>query len=290
MSSEKGSSQIPKKPNISQSFLKDYDDFYDLNKMACGLYIFKKYYQKLPIPQSDVQKLGTYFEYVCTGYHHQDSLPPEPEKVYKGTAKEKLAADYERAEASAMLYKKIIEKYNIKIISYGEYLYHNELSGILDIRAEWEGKEVLIDIKYTGLFDDKFSPYGWATESLIDRPNLTIQPVHYKYLNGLIKGNRDIPFYFFVFHAKDSEKAKIIHINVDDSAIERHALMIDKVKSTRDVHYAKYEQYATDMAINYGRTADLVARPKLSRCIDCPFYQSCDKRAEVPLIEEVQIF
>lgn len=278
------------KPNISQSLLKDYDDFYDLNKMSCGLYLFKKYYQKLPIPQSDVQRLGTYFEYKCTNYVNKNSPIPLPDKVYVGTAKEKLAADYERAEQSAKLYHRIIEKYGIKILSVGEYMYIDEMSGILDIRAEWDGVECLIDIKYTGLFDDKFSPYGWATDSLIDRPNLTIQPIHYKYMNGKINNNPDIPFYFFIFHAKDSDKAKIIHINVDEIAIERHEMMIEKFRGIRDKHYEKYDQYASDMQISYDRTADLVARPKLTRCLDCPYHSGCDKKIDVPQIEEVQIF
>jgi len=67
-------------------------------------------------------------------------------------------------------------------------------------------------------------------------------------------------------------------------------MMIEKIRATRDRHYEKYEQYANNMEINYERTADLVARPKLTRCIDCPFYDNCDKRIEVPLIEEIQIF
>jgi hypothetical protein len=283
---------LPKKtkPNISQSLLKDYDDFFDLNKMSCGLYLFKKYYQKLPISQSDVQRLGTYFEYKCTNYVNANSEIPQPDFVYKGTPKQKLATDYERAEQSAQLYKRIIEKYDIKIISTGEYLYHEEMSGILDIRAEWNGIECLIDIKYTGLFDDKFSPFGWATDSLIDRPNLTIQPIHYKYLNGKIKNNPNIPFYFFIFHSKDSDKAKIIHVNVDEIALDRHEMMIDKFRAIRDKHFDKYDQYAADMAISYDRTADLVARPKLTRCLDCPYYSNCDKKVDVPHIEEIQIY
>jgi hypothetical protein len=280
----------PKKPNVSQSLLKDYDEFYDLNKLSCGLYLFKKYYQKIPIPQSDVQRLGTYFEYRCTGVVPNGGDIPEPDKVYKGTAKEKLSADYERAEASAALYRKVIERYGIKVLSVGEYLYHDEMSGVLDIRADWGGMECIIDIKYTGLFDDKFSPYGWATDSLIDRPNITIQAVHYKYLINRIEGKPNIPFYFFVFSSKDSDKAKIIHVNVDESALERHEMMIERMRQTRDKHFEKFDQYVSNMEVNYERTADLVARPKLSRCLDCPYFEGCEKKIDVPLVEEIQIF
>jgi hypothetical protein len=31
----------------------------------------------------------------------------------------------------------------------------------------------------------------------------------------------------------------------------------------------------------------LEARPNYTRCMECPFNSECDKRAEVPLIEEI---
>lgn len=262
------------KPRLSQSLLKDYVDYYDPNTNGCGLYLWKKSFEKQPIPPSDTQKLGIYFEYLCTGYLRKGEEAPQPEMVYKGTPKEKMAADYERATKSAELYKQMIEKHNIKILSVGEYLIYDNCSGILDIRAEWNGEECIIDLKYSGLFDDKFNPYGWHTESLPYKSSLLLQPIHYKYLIEKIEGKPNIPFYFFIFNAKDPEKAKIIKTNIQDEHIAIHEEnYVEKMKRYIDFHYNNPDK--------------LLPRPSYLRCKECPFFDTCDKRAEVPLIEEI---
>ena len=183
------------KPNVSQSLLKDYLDYYNPEVKGCGLAIYNRYYLKLPTPASDTMKLGVYFEYMATGYKHDSEPAPEPEIVYKGTPKEKLASDYERANQSANLFKEIVKKHNIDIISNGEYMKFDGSSGISDIRANWNGEECIIDLKYTALFDDKFNDYGWHTESLVYKSKLLLQPIHYKYLSKKIYNNPDIPFF-----------------------------------------------------------------------------------------------
>ena len=280
-----------KRPNLSQSLMKDYQDFWNMKSLSCGLYLFKRHFQRLPVEQSETQKLGAYFEYLCTGYIRPGDEPPQPEMVYKGTAKEKLSAAYERAAESAEFYKKVIAHYGIQVLKSGEYLIIDNTSAILDIRALWDGVECIIDIKYSGLIDDKFSPYGWATESLVDRPALTIQALHYKYIIERIEGKENIPFYYFVFSTKDANNAKIIRINTDESALYRHALDVAKIHKIIDYHYEKRDEYATNMAVNHDFSPhELVARPSLAKCIDCAYFSGCDKRAEVPRIEEIQIY
>lgn len=284
-----------KKPNLSQSLLKDYQEFWNPKTLSCGYALFKKHFQRLPTEQSDVMKLGDYFEYLCTGYLRPNAEPPQPEMVYKGTAREKLSADYERATSAAAFFKSVIDKYGIQIIKVGEYLKYEEgddiATGILDIRAMWDGKECIIDLKYSGLIDDKFSPYGWAIESLVDRPALTIQALHYKYLISKLEGKENIDFYYFVFSTKDSQKAKIIRINTEESALYRHEGDVKKIGKLVEYHFSEAEKYATDMQIDYNSNMlDLVARPNLSRCLDCPYFTGCDKKVEVPLVEEIQLF
>lgn len=262
------------RPNLSQSLLKDYVDYYDPETKGCGLYLYRKSFLRDPIPQSDNQKLGIYFEYLCTGYLREGEEAPQPEMVYKGTAKEKMAADYERATKSAELFKKIIEKHGIEIIKVGEYLFYDGSSGILDIRAMWNGVECIIDLKYTALFDDKFNPYGWHTESLVYKSSLLLQPIHYKYLLAKMEGKEDIPFYFMVFSAKDPEKAKIIKTNIQEEHLAIHEEnYVEKMKRYIDYHYNNPDK--------------LEARPSFLRCKECPYFDSCDKRAEVPLVEEI---
>jgi hypothetical protein len=261
------------KPNLSQSLLKSYVSYYDPEVNEGGLYIWKSSFEKQKVPQSDVQKLGVYFEYLCTGYVRAGDEIPQPEMVYKGTAREKMAADYERATESAKLYQTIIEKHNIEILTKGEYLSYDGSSGILDLRANWGGEECIIDIKYTSLFDDKFNPYGWHTESLIYKSSQLLQPIHYKYLIEKMEGKENIPFYYFIFSSKDSSKAKIIKTTIQEEHIAIHDSYVKKMKGYIDFHFANPEK--------------LEARPTYLRCKECPFFQSCDKRAEVPNIEEI---
>jgi hypothetical protein len=262
------------KPNLSQSLLKSYVEYYDPNVNGCGLYLWKKNFEKIPIPQGDAQRLGTYFEYLCTGYLREGEPTPEPDMVYKGTAREKIAADYERAIQSADLFKAMIKKHNITIKSVGDYLYHDGSSGILDIRADWNGEDCVIDIKYSALFDDKFNPYGWHTESLVYKTSLLLQPIHYKYLIAKKEGIHDIPFYFFVFSSKDPLKAKIIKTNIQEEHLITHETeYVEKMKRYIDFHFKNPEK--------------LEARPSFLRCLDCAYYSTCEKRAEVPLVEDI---
>lgn len=262
------------KPNLSQSLLKSYLDYFDENVKDCGVALWKRHFERIPTPSTDSQKLGVYFEYMATGYCPDGQTPPEAEMVYKGTPKEKMAADYEKATQSAELFKKIVSEHNIKIISFGERFDFENTSGIFDIYAEWGGEECIIDLKYTALFDDKFNEYGWHTESLPYKSKQLLQPIHYKYLIRKIKNIENIPFYFFIFSSKDPEKVKIIKVNIQEEHINLHEeITIEKMK--------KYITY------HYNNPQSLEARPSYLRCKDCPYSKDCEYKTNVPLIEEI---
>jgi len=262
------------KPNLSQSLLKAYVDYYDDNVRECGLKIRKQYFEKLPTPSSEAAKLGIYFEYKATDYVREGDPIPQPKMVYAGTSKEKFAVDYERAADSALLFKDIVQKHNIEIITTGEYMSFDGSSGISDIRAKWKGEECIIDLKYSSLIDDKWNEYGWHTESLVYKSKQLLQPIHYKYLVKNTMGVEDIPFYYFIFSSKDPKKAKIIKTNIQQEHIQLHEdVFVPKMKSYIDFHYNNPDK--------------LEARPNYIRCLECPFYDNCDKKAEVPLIEQI---
>lgn len=262
------------KPNLSQSLLKAYVDYYDENVKGCGLQIRKQYFEKLPTPSSEAAKLGIYFEYKATDYVREGDPIPQPKMVYAGTAKEKFAVDYERAADSALLFKDIVKKHNIEILKVGEYMTHDGCSGISDIRAKWKGEECIIDLKYSALIEDKWNEYGWHTESLVYKSKQLLQPIHYKYLIKKTMGIEDIPFYYFIFSSKDPKKAKIIKTNIQPEHIQLHEdVFVPKMKSYIDFHYNNPEK--------------LEARPNYIRCLECPFYDNCDKKADVPLIEQI---
>ena len=73
---------------------------------------------------------------------------------------------------------------------------------------------------------------------------------------------------------KDPNKAKIIKVNVQEEHISLHEnVVIPKIKSYIEHHYKNPEK--------------LEARPNYIRCLECPFYDNCDKKTDVPLIEQI---
>ena len=261
-----------KYPKISQSLIKAYVDY--LNQKECGLFFKANYIDKDPAAQrepSDAMKAGIYFEYLCTGALPKSGEIPEPEMSYKGTAREKLSAPYERVVESAAIFKRIIETYNIKIKEVGYSLKTDELSGVIDIYAEWDGRDVFIDLKYTGLIDDKWNEMGWETDSLHMKDSLMIQGVHYKLLAERCLNIKDIPFYYFVFSSSDPNNVKIIKQEVDDSKMQNHVVAINNV-------FSKMKNDLNNGFIPY---------PTLVRCSKCPIAYKCLHKVDVPLVDEV---
>lgn len=257
---------------ISQSLMKSYVDY--LNEKECGYYFKSNYIDKDPDAQrepSDAMKAGIYFEYLCTGALPKSGEVPEAELVYKGTNREKVAAPYERAIESAKLFNKIIEHYNIKILDKGMLLETDNSNGVVDIYAEWNGEPVFIDLKYSGLIDDKWSEMGWDLESLHLKDSLMIQGVHYKLLAEKCLGIVDIPFYYFVFSSQDPKNVKIIRQEVDESRKQAHVVAIHNVIGKLNKN------------IEYGFTP----YPSLVKCNYCPLNHKCPHKVDYPLVDEV---
>jgi len=257
---------------ISQSLMKSYVDY--LNEKECGYYFKANYIDKDPEaqrPPSDAMKAGIYFEYLCTGALPKSGEVPEPELVYKGTNREKVAAPYERAIESSKMFHKIMEHYNIKVLDKGLLLETNECNGVVDIYAEWDGHPVFIDLKYSGLIDDKWSEMGWDLESLHMKDSLMIQGVHYKMLADKCLGIQDIPFYYFVFSSQDPNNVKIIRQEIDESRMQGHVVAIHNVigKINRDIENG-FTPY-----------------PSLVKCNSCPLNNKCPHRVHFPLVDEV---
>lgn len=266
-------SETIKLPNISQSLIKNYVDY--LNQKECGLF-FKAYHiDKDPEAQrepSDAMKLGIYFEYLCTGALPKNGVIPEPEYVYKGKPNERLSVGYERVMQSAENFKKIIDHYQIKILEVGKTIVTDGLSGVLDILAEWNGQKVVIDLKYSGLIDDKWSEMGWETESLHMKDSIMIQGVHYKLLIEKRLNIKDIPFYYFVFSSQDANNIKIVKQEVDESKMQSHIVAIENIK----------EKLRYNIKFN-----NFTAYPSMQKCANCPIAHKCPSKVDVPIIQEI---
>ena len=254
---------------ISQSFVKEYSKY--KQKKACGLQVKAKYIDKIKFPSTPTMELGNYFEFMATGCLPRSGEIPIPEMAYKGTAKQKLSTDYERANESAEFFKKVIDSYKIEIIETGKCITIENRTGILDIVAKFNDRLCVIDLKYSGLLEDKWNDLGWETESLPYKDNLMIQAVHYTMLLAEISelDYSDVDFYFFVFNSKKSNDAKIIKVNIDPDVFENHLKALDNVYEEVVINKHNWKPY-----------------PSLSLCESCPLIE-CKHKLTIPKIEQV---
>ena len=256
---------------ISQSLMKSLSDY--LQGFECGLVFKAKYITKtLSMPPSDAMKLGIYFEYMATGSLPRSGEIPQADYVYKGKPNERMATDYERATASAEYFKTLIKYWNINILHANFTMETETMKGITDLVVEWDGKPAIIDLKYTGLIDDKWNDMGWHPDFLSQKDNIMVQGVMYKMLAKEVLGIDDIDFYFWVFDTKNPLNVRIIKEIVDSPKFETHAEAVGKAKSYIDYHT---------------KLDDWQAHPTLLRCASCPLKPNCVHAADTPKIEEV---
>lgn len=250
---------------ISQSMMKSYVDY--LNGKECGLLFKGKYIDKnVESEPSQSMREGIYFEYLATGGLPRNGQVPEPDRTTKG----ELTAPFKRVEEASQLFKKIFDHYQIKINKVGYSLDAGDMTGIMDIWAEWDGVPCIIDLKYSGLIDDKWNDIGWDTESLPMKDSLMIQGVHYKILVKDALG-LDVPFYYFIFNSKDPSDMKIIKQTTDPDKYTLHREQVKKMKKSIERELEK----------------GFKATPDYRKCKDCALFSTCTQRAEYPTINEV---
>ena len=257
------------KIRVSQSVIKALTDYVDDKK--CGLVVERQYIKGEKIPASDVQALGNWFEYECTGaLPPYDPTVPEPKLLKSG----KMSVAYSRMLPHIENYKAAIEHYKVTDITPGIELKYGNIAGTADIIAKIDGKPVIIDIKTTGLFDDKWNDYGWRTDHLAGefRPKIGLltQPLHYKWLYKQIHGI-DPDFYFWVFSTQNSHDFKIIKVNIEEELYEEHT---QEIQSTINFLLHTFEN-------------GFKPKPSISRCAKCYFREGCEYKKSIPEIEEV---
>ena len=266
---------LPKIPKVSQSLVKALYN-YKIDK-ECGLKIEASYFEGVNFPPTEVQELGNYFEYICTNQLPRDGHKPLPKLLKTG----KPTTAYQRMDKQKENFENIMTSYNFEVEKTGFEFTNPKYSGIADIIAldnnikskDINKKRIIIDIKTSGLINDKWSPYGWADESIEEKWDLLIQAVHYKMLAKYEWGIEDIPFYFFVFSNKNDVECKIFEINVDESTKFQHYNNLETIK--------KY----LDNCIAEGWKA----KPELMRCSVCPMNSTCLYQLEVPKIQKVYV-
>jgi hypothetical protein len=261
--------------SISQSLLKKYWDY--MEDKECGHAMHQidmlKNYESEP---SDPMKVGSWFEYLCTGTKNRDGSVPEPVKNKSG-----LSADSKRAELHVANFKRLIESENITIIEGGKVLeYHYpgqnfKIKGILDALIEYDGEVAILDLKTSGLIGKEWEEYGWHTSTFNMRRKLTIQVVFYKYLGWKVLDIKDIPFYFSVHSTKNEIDSLFWRVDLHDF----------------NVSMSHFEEMLLDIVpdIEMGTEFGFTAYPDVRRCGKCPVFKDCEYKRDTPEKEIVVI-
>lgn len=269
------------KLKMTQSLFKELAD-YKMDK-GCGLQVKAKYVDGVNFPPSESQLLGQWFEYQATGQLPRDGKEPIPPRLKpkKLTKKElesglkqedvlgELPKAYRDMSVQVEAFKTMLEYYKVEILETGTRLTSDTLNiqGDIDIIARRKGddKVFFVDVKSTGLIDNKWDDYGWADEALEYKDRLLVQAVHYKIL-GFEKYGYYPDFYFWVFSTKNTQARKIFKIEVDTDRYEQHLQYVRKA-----------QEYFDEQQIN-----GWIARPTPARCDKCPLKDTCDSFRTVP--------
>lgn len=263
---------------INQSLVKDLLKYQ--KKDFCGLVFENKWISKRFAKGTKSNSLGHYFEYLCTGALAKgDTEPVKPEYTKKG----ELTTDFALAQKQAVHFKHVISTLGIKLLSAGEKVVaEDKWVGTLDIKARWDSvfdddivfkdpknpeNIVIIDLKYSGLLEDKWSEFGWHNDTLHKKWGTMLQAKHYKFLFWKKYGFNP-PFFFFVFDNKKEEEWKIIYVDINEEDLETHELFLNRAKIYLDRQIEK----------------GFKPLPRYDLCKSCSYKKWCAFKVEMPPI------
>lgn len=247
---------------ISQSLIKAYDKV--KRGAMCPLRFDALYVSKTAKSEpSEAMRLGHYFEYIATGNLPKEGYTPEPVLLKSGANAGKPNADYARAIAQAENFKADLAALGFTIKAKGVKLMHpveEDIVGEADLLAEHKTLgECLIDLKYSGLINNKWDELGWEEPEY--KTAHMIQAVHYKFI-------KRIPFFFAVYSSANDWERKWLRIEVDPDQMTSHYALIQAVRS--------------ELA-----SRNFQPVPDFKQCLKCEIADICKKRRTVPEIETV---
>lgn len=253
------------KMKISQSLLKTL--FAYKTNAECGLVVKAKYVDGIQFPSTEAMELGNYFEYICTGSLARDGHTPVAKILKSG----KMSVDYARMNKQKENFDRIMSYYGFEIEETNYSFSSIHYSGIADIIARRNGERCIIDVKTSGLINDKWSDFGWEEEAMEYKDKLLVQAVQYKMLAKEEWGVKNIPFFFFVFSTKNENECKIYEVICDEATLITHANNIDEARKYFEIENKK----------------GWVAKPDMKRCSKCPLATDCQYYTNVPAINTI---
>ncbi len=240
---------------ISQSVLRDWN-----NPSFCKVLWYERYVNGLTIEPSDSMKNGLIFESKLLGKSRNDVVWefPKLKSGEKSKAEQDIDAIVEKA-------KDLFKRLELVPIEVQPAWHHDNLLAHPDlICISVLADKAIVDVKYCGFSDtDRFNPY-------FNLDNVdTLQPLHYSYMYYLMN-NEWLPFFYFVFFKNGG--VKIIDVKITVSGIDSHKVMINQFR--KDMKHFDVDSF-------YGTS--------YNQCIKCPLFQTCEKRAKVPAVEEMVV-
>jgi len=267
---------------INQSLVKDLVKYQ--KKELCGLIFQNKWVLKQYGKGTKSNSLGHYFEWLCTGALAKgEEEAPKPEYTKKG----ELTADFQVAQKQAVYFKEVISNYGIELLTAGEKVIAEDTwVDTIDIKARWNSvfdddlifkdannpeNIVIIDLKYSGLLEDKWSEFGWHNDFLHKKEGTMLQAKHYKFLFWKKYGYNP-PFFFFVFDNKHERECKIIYVDISEKDLELHEIFLNKAKVYLERQIEK----------------GFLPIPRYDMCKSCAYSQWCSFKKEIPPIVVVK--
>lgn len=245
---------------ISKSSIHTYQDW--KAEEECGsVFIAKHVDHTWKFEPSKPMKLGTYFEFKSTGQLPFDGTTPRPETTQAG----KLTAEYTRAEQNAERVQRILKTSGIKIIETGRKLEKNGMRGIEDIYALYKGRKVTIDMKYSGLIDDKWNRMGWMWTDY-QKEYHGVQAKQYHCITR-------IPFYYLVLNPANTIDIKFFQVQISEFAKDQHLKKVDHIRENIDY------LLGIDGFVDY---------PEFVKCSKCPLV-GCKNRQSKLIAETINI-
>tara|TARA_Y100001937_G_scaffold23697_1_gene33772 strand:+ start:2849 stop:3604 length:756 start_codon:yes stop_codon:yes gene_type:complete len=240
---------------ISQSLIKLLD------RTECAEEV-KHYLQGTKTAPSEAMLCGLYFEHYLIGGCRGGQVPEF--KPLKSGAKPKAEMDLIQLINKS---KEVLKANNIEIKEVQpEYIYE-DIVGHFDAIGIVNGKEAIIDVKWTATrADDKWN--GWGNINF--KPDAHLQAIHYTYLYYLCKAKK-LPFYFLIFGK--SGWVKLIHVEISDEILQQHEI---KINETRKLLKKIIE-------------SDFKSNPNMTMCGGCRYKNVCSKRSLKLEIETITL-
>lgn len=259
--------------------IKDYEAYQD--DTLCGIVFKAKYIDKtFPDIPSAAMRLGHYFEYLVTGQLPRDGKEPKPDWLKSALKKPEeeretkdMTAPYKLAVANAERTKGYLSKIGLIIEATGVSVAKDGITGISDINGDLGGNKVVIDLKYSGLLNDKYAPFGWGALQMdgyygeVQRRHHSTQAIHYSKLFGVDE------FYYLVVSSTNDKDVGFFKMEFSDKGLVAHERRIEGARQ----------------GVEIGMTVGFKPKPNVVRCGCCPWKTTCKQAIFYPVPKVVTV-